>query len=517
MKRLLVALLLATLVGPAQAYGAVNHWERSGTSNDWNNGSNWELGIPATGDNVFIRSDVDFVTEEHVTIQSGDTGLGDWVRVGGGVYEDPTPVPLPDASLTIEPGANLYWQADGDLEFSSALAIGDTYVGTVHNYGTVDGFEYWPDWETDPWGPGDVQTPRISVGAVKTSGIEGGVGYLNLYDGSFTQAGALQVAGGVDTQGYVNVYAGASVKAQFSLEIGYARGDDCYGEFNLLGGSLVVHDTIDEEQEGAPGHHADIVVGTNWKLFADPASIGVANFDAGYVYVNGDFVLLRGTVRLGKDLEFTVGSHYIVNESWYNHGYNIQEPAGDPNDILTEVEIDIDPVTGVANLPRVTIVWDDMHMDGHLYVENSGDRPKEGDTFGIWYGDDDEEETHDGAFLSVTTNLVGGNAGYDDYLDGPSGIWGVEFTGLTGGDANGDHKVSIGDLSIMAGNWNQTDFTNGYADADFNGDGEVGIGDLSIMAGNWGWELAGGGVSVPEPATLSLLCLGGLALIRRKK
>ena len=68
----------------------------------------------------------------------------------------------------------------------------------------------------------------------------------------------------------------------------------------------------------------------------------------------------------------------------------------------------------------------------------------------------------------------------------------------------------------MAVNWNQTGFTNGYADADFNCDGEVGIGDLSIMAANWNWELPSSGVAVPEPATLSLLCLGGLALIRRR-
>ena len=59
--------------------------------------------------------------------------------------------------------------------------------------------------------------------------------------------------------------------------------------------------------------------------------------------------------------------------------------------------------------------------------------------------------------------------------------------------------------------------SNGYADADFNGDGCVKIGDLSIMAGTWGWELPGGGVAIPEPATLSLLCLGALAVIRRRR
>ena len=507
----LVAIAVAVVILPAQAYGAVNHWERSGTSNDWNNGSNWELGIPATGDNVFIRSDVDFVTEEHVTIQSGDTGLGDWVRVGGGVYEDPTPVPLPDASLTIEAGANLYWQTAGVLD--GELAIGDTYVGTVHNYGTADGFEYWPDWEVDPWGLGFVQTPRIAVGYKKTSSIvDGGVGHLYLYDGSYTQAGAFFVAGGDNTQGYVNVYAGASVDAQFSLDIGNRRGADNYGEFNLLGGTIHVEDRIDPAEIR---HHADIVVGKAYGLFDPPGGIGVANFDAGYAYVQGDFVLIKGTVRLGKDLEFRVNDNWIAWQAWYNHGYNINELRHNvETDLLTVVEIDIDPVTGVANHPEVVVFWGKMNMGGKLEIENSGDRPKEGDAYAIWLGN--AGKTHTGDFISVTTNLEGGNAGYDAYCDAVAGDWIVEFTGLTGGDANGDHKVSIGDLSIMAGNWNQTGFMNGYADADFNDDEDVGIGDLSIMAGNWGWELPGG-AAVPEPATLSLLCLGGLALIRRRR
>ena len=80
------------------------------------------------------------------------------------------------------------------------------------------------------------------------------------------------------------------------------------------------------------------------------------------------------------------------------------------------------------------------------------------------------------------------------------------------GDANLDGKVSIADLSVMAGNWNQTGMD--WAEADFNGDGKVSIGDLSMLGGNWG---AIDAVSIPEPATLSLLALCGLAAVRRRK
>ncbi len=53
---------------------------------------------------------------------------------------------------------------------------------------------------------------------------------------------------------------------------------------------------------------------------------------------------------------------------------------------------------------------------------------------------------------------------------------------------------------------------------DINGDGFVGIADLNIVLGTWnnGTPPATGTPSIPEPATLSLLGLGGLAVLRRR-
>ncbi len=53
---------------------------------------------------------------------------------------------------------------------------------------------------------------------------------------------------------------------------------------------------------------------------------------------------------------------------------------------------------------------------------------------------------------------------------------------------------------------------------DINGDGFVGIADLNIVLGNWnaGTPPAGGNASIPEPASMALLGLGGLALLRRR-
>ncbi|MFP4054328.1 MAG: carbohydrate-binding protein, partial [Phycisphaerae bacterium] len=51
------------------------------------------------------------------------------------------------------------------------------------------------------------------------------------------------------------------------------------------------------------------------------------------------------------------------------------------------------------------------------------------------------------------------------------------------GDANTDGKVSLADLSSLAGNWDSTTAT--WEEGDFNGDGKVSLGDLSALAGNW--------------------------------
>jgi autotransporter-associated beta strand protein len=124
----------------------------------------------------------------------------------------------------------------------------------------------------------------------------------------------------------------------------------------------------------------------------------------------------------------------------------------------------------------------------------------------------------------------------------------TDFKGVTGlaatdvlvkytyaGDANLDGKVDIGDLGLLAGAWQQLS-GKVWFDGDFTYDGAVDIGDLGLLAGNWQKGTAGNpnpplmdfntalaqfsafeGVVVPEPMSLSLLALGGLALGRRRR
>ena len=93
------------------------------------------------------------------------------------------------------------------------------------------------------------------------------------------------------------------------------------------------------------------------------------------------------------------------------------------------------------------------------------------------------------------------------------------------GDINGDFKVDVVDLGLLATYWkrNIVDPPIGdlpvpspdpWENGDFNYDGEINVVDLGLMATNWKRGVSD--APVPEPASLSLLVLGTLAVLKRR-
>ncbi len=88
------------------------------------------------------------------------------------------------------------------------------------------------------------------------------------------------------------------------------------------------------------------------------------------------------------------------------------------------------------------------------------------------------------------------------------------------GDANFDRFVDDTDLSVLLSNWEQDPGTmTTWELGNFTlalGDTDVDDIDLSVLLANWTGPPPAG-VAVPGPATLSLLTLGGLAVMRRRR
>ena len=82
---------------------------------------------------------------------------------------------------------------------------------------------------------------------------------------------------------------------------------------------------------------------------------------------------------------------------------------------------------------------------------------------------------------------------------------GFLLTATLPGDANGDGKVDINDLTIVLSHYGQTGMS--WGQGEFTGDGTVDINDLTIVLAHYGQSLGASGAGnlsdVPEPSTLS--------------
>jgi hypothetical protein len=147
-----------------------------------------------------------------------------------------------------------------------------------------------------------------------------------------------------------------------------------------------------------------------------------------------------------------------------------------------------------------------------------GWRPKEGDKFAVIASTDPNGVHFTGNFSSFTSNITKGLPSGSPAFGGlPNGAnYELVFLGYTYGDANGDHAVDGGDLSLTGAAWTQSGKV--WGTGDFTGDGVVDGGDLSLIGGNWSWSLPGGApmVPIPEPATLALLAAAAMLLPRRR-
>ena len=96
--------------------------------------------------------------------------------------------------------------------------------------------------------------------------------------------------------------------------------------------------------------------------------------------------------------------------------------------------------------------------------------------------------------------------GNDDWF-----IDNVQIQEVMPGDANGDGKVDVNDLTIVLSHFGQSGQT--WATGDFNGDGRVDVNDLTIVLSNFGATSGAGIAPVPEPGIFALSAAGLASLL----
>ncbi len=249
--------------------------------------------------------------------------------------------------------------------------------------------------------------------------------------------------------------------------------------------------------------------------------IGFTNTDPSVTQADANLVggsALRGLL-IGAAGDGVSGTDYVVR--------HVGSTGVVQNDILLNDIVQNDPIDNTPYI-RHTVVRIDFNDDPL--------NPNGNSKLTIWQDptvfDSEAEATAAAAPLEFRTFALGTNAdmthltmtgidysraaSFDEPRLGTTWEDVVPEPTLTG-DLDGDGFVGINDLNIVLANWNQ-DVPPGDPLADPSGDGFVGIDDLNEVLGNWN---AGTppppGTSVPEPASLVLLTLGGMAGLRRRR
>jgi fibronectin-binding autotransporter adhesin len=197
----------------------------------------------------------------------------------------------------------------------------------------------------------------------------------------------------------------------------------------------------------------------------------------------GDTIVSEGTLRLAE----TAGLKFVIGASGVNNW-----------------------ITGTGTL----------QLDGNCNFDLDAAGVTLGDTWTI-VDNDNLAETFSDTFTVVGFTDMGG----DKWSLTISGTKIYEFSEATGilrvkpflpGDTNEDGVVDAIDYIALKTHFGMTEGAT-LAQGDLDENGTVDWADLQILMDNFGTRSIGGAPAIPEPATLGLLAIGALAILRRRR
>ncbi len=180
----------------------------------------------------------------------------------------------------------------------------------------------------------------------------------------------------------------------------------------------------------------------------------------------------------------------------------------------------------VIDLDTGEIVYEELNATNHFLMEHGIRFFTRGDATGDGLVDGDDIDSVYGTISSGTEldreqfDLTGdANASQADVDELVRDVLGTEY-----GDADLDGDVDADDFNLLAFNF---DNPGGWVNGDFDGDGTVSADDFNLLAFNFGFDanvspndiliVQEFAQAIPEPTSLALLGLGGLALMRRRR